>query len=198
MCLVQLPSGSSLPVHNSWMVLALTEIQNPVLRDGILSSDRFESRIVDFLSSLASNRSVPLAGPAPSEHSIELLAGRLDDSFQRQVGILWFAPAIAPALLDSKQRSSLGIADREELQLVMRYRSHVPPPVVGDLDENPDYLQEGARCITAWLDSYPDMTAASLVRLGLPATLCQNCGSRAQRAALVEKVLADEKIGASS
>jgi hypothetical protein len=188
------PDVAPRPIHPQWQAKALTEIGNSTLREAILGNERFSGRIADHLIEAAFNRALPTRKAAKIEAGVARLLERLDDNFLTRIGQLWFAPILAARILAPTGRSDCGFDDRQSLRLVLNYRDHAAPAVIGSFPATPDYGREGAHCISAWLDRFFDPAVADRIRLTLAPDASPDCLTRPHRAALVDRILADTDI----
>ncbi len=187
------PDVEPRPIHPAWLAKALPGIGNSSLREAILANDRFTGRILASLTAAAFKRDLPTGSLAKVEPALIGLLTHLDDEFLTRVGQLWFAPVLAARVLASTGRSGFGFDDRQTLRLVLNYRDHAAPGVIGELPAMPQYGSVGAHCVSAWLDRF-DVAAADRIRLTLAPDLFGDGPVRAHRAKLVDRILVDTEI----
>jgi hypothetical protein len=188
------PDVEPRPIHPQWQARALTEIGNSTLREAILGNERFAGRIAVQLIEAAFNGASPMNKGAKIEAGLARLLEFLDDQFLTRIGQLWFAPVLATRILAPTGRSDYGFDDRQSLRLVLKYRDHAAPAVIGGFPATPDYTPEGAHCLSAWLDRCSDAAVAHRIRLTLVPVASPDCLTRNHRAALVDRILADKDI----
>jgi hypothetical protein len=184
------PAFEPRPIHPKRLAKVLTDITNLDLREAIIGADRFAARIAALL--------LPVAAREDHGGRMEPVLARLldamNDTFLIRIGQLWYAPVLAARILAPLGRSGRGLDDRDSLRRVLAYRDHTKASVVGALPAEPDFGQEGALCVLAWLEGRKDSAAAQRIRLILAPHPDETIPAQAERAALVERILADTDL----
>jgi hypothetical protein len=143
------------PLNKDWLAHWAPDLRSTALKQAIWESPRFAGRIVGHLlpDAAATDEGVEL-GPRETRVLSAALRQMRGDYFRR-LGLMWFAPAIAPLLLNAASRSSTGTLSKREMLLIHTSRDHASPALVGPFGGVEQIEAEGQRCFHSWLSTLP-------------------------------------------
>jgi hypothetical protein len=143
------------PLNKDWLADWAPDLPFTALKQAIWDDPRFARRIVgDLLLDADTTDNAVQLGPRETQVLSSALRQMRGDYFRR-LGLMWFAPAISPLLLNLSSRSGTGALSKREMMLIHTSRDHAPPALVGPFGGTDQIEVEGQRCFDSWLRMLP-------------------------------------------
>ncbi|MEM9786727.1 MAG: hypothetical protein AAFY14_07395 [Pseudomonadota bacterium] len=183
-------SGPSLQMHVDWLDYWRDCFPEVTLANEILHKEGFAARVAQVILKLSSRKTAIADLPATRQgHVLKQLLEMPQEPLLRRIGLLWLAPVIAPELPNSEMRQRLGIRDRDDIRLALRYRDENPAHVVGSLTDHASLSVQGTLCLLAWFSLF-ESPLRNRLKLLFPKRSC-TLDAPGERIVLVSRFMDD-------
>jgi len=160
-------ASQQFPIHSDWQSKWCDGFIDWKLKDEIWNNPRFSGRIgCDLLEQFFECGS-SLEKEFPQVFLLDELLERPQHSFLSQIGMAWYAPALAPLVPIKAERQKLGISSREQMREILAFQHHTPVESLGEIPDANAFFETGLDCVFAWLEDLPK-TVSSRVKLLFP------------------------------